>query len=89
MLTQNAKTRLIHLVARIAQSVEQRIENPRVRGSIPRPGTIQRIISFLATPFIFYISSAVNEPSVDTIISTFHFGRKLLESVRTHKGLIV
>ncbi len=26
-------------VARIAQSVEQRIENPRVRGSIPRPGT--------------------------------------------------
>ena len=26
-------------VARIAQSVEQGIENPRVRGSIPRPGT--------------------------------------------------
>ncbi|KKL69728.1 hypothetical protein LCGC14_2112030, partial [marine sediment metagenome] len=24
----------------IAQSVEQRIENPRVRGSIPRRGTI-------------------------------------------------
>ncbi|CAK1910142.1 conserved hypothetical protein [Vibrio crassostreae] len=39
MLTQNAKTRLIHLVARIAQSVEQRIENPRVGGSIPPPGT--------------------------------------------------
>ena len=29
-------------VARIAQSVEQGIENPRVRGSIPRPGTIHR-----------------------------------------------
>ena len=27
-------------VAQIAQSVEQRIENPRVRGSIPRLGTI-------------------------------------------------
>jgi hypothetical protein len=27
-------------VASIAQSVEQRIENPRVRGSIPRRGTI-------------------------------------------------
>ncbi len=26
-------------VARIAQSVEQGIENPRVGGSIPRPGT--------------------------------------------------
>ncbi len=26
--------------ARLAQSVEQGIENPRVRGSIPRPGTI-------------------------------------------------
>ena len=26
--------------ARIAQSVEQRIENPRVGGSIPSPGTI-------------------------------------------------
>ena len=30
-------------VARIAQSVEQGIENPRVLGSIPSPGTtIQR-----------------------------------------------
>ncbi len=26
--------------ARLAQLVEQGIENPRVRGSIPRPGTI-------------------------------------------------
>ncbi len=29
-------------VARIAQSVEQGIENPRVSGSIPSPGTIFR-----------------------------------------------
>src|SRR5690554_7423216 len=28
------------VLARIAQSVEQRIENPRVGGSIPPPGTI-------------------------------------------------
>ncbi len=27
-------------VARVAQLVEQRIENPRVAGSIPAPGTI-------------------------------------------------
>ena len=39
MLTSKAKSLLIHLVARIAQSVEQRIENPRVGGSIPPPGT--------------------------------------------------
>jgi hypothetical protein len=26
--------------AGLAQSVEQRTENPRVRGSIPRPGTL-------------------------------------------------
>ncbi len=31
---------LIRPVARIAQSVEQGIENPRVGGSIPPPGTI-------------------------------------------------
>ncbi len=39
MLTVDAKIRLIRSVARIAQSVEQRIENPRVGGSIPPPGT--------------------------------------------------
>ena len=30
----------VQRVARIAQSVEQRIENPRVPGSIPGQGTI-------------------------------------------------
>ena len=29
-----------HTLARLAQSVEQGIENPRVGGSIPPPGTI-------------------------------------------------
>ncbi len=33
----------MRLVARIAQSVEQGIENPRVGGSIPPPGTISLI----------------------------------------------
>ncbi|CAQ85853.1 conserved hypothetical Protein [Photorhabdus asymbiotica] len=32
-------------VARIAQSVEQRIENPRVGGSIPPPGTNSKRVS--------------------------------------------
>ncbi len=32
----------MRLVARIAQSVEQGIENPRVLGSIPSPGTTFR-----------------------------------------------
>ncbi len=41
-LTLDRKKRLIASVARIAQSVEQRIENPRVPGSIPGSGTIFR-----------------------------------------------
>ena len=39
-LTWIGKIRLIPPVAQIAQSVEQRIENPRVGGSIPPLGTI-------------------------------------------------
>jgi hypothetical protein len=38
--------------AQIAQSVEQRIENPRVRGSIPRLGTIILKSSFRAAFFM-------------------------------------
>ena len=38
-LTQPMKSGLIRSVARIAQSVGQGIENPRVLGSIPSPGT--------------------------------------------------
>ncbi len=37
VLTQPMKSGLIRSVARIAQSVEQGIENPRVLGSIPSP----------------------------------------------------
>ena len=43
MLTIGRDCGLMRSVARIAQSVEQGIENPRVLGSIPSPGTtIQR-----------------------------------------------
>ena len=38
--------------ARIAQSVEQRIENPRVGGSIPPPGTIYFKAQFLNWAFL-------------------------------------
>ena len=46
-------------VAQIAQSVEQRIENPRVRGSIPRLGTIIQLTctSELTTKFVCRLSS--------------------------------
>ncbi len=55
-LTQTAEYGLMRPVARIAQSVEQGIENPRVLGSIPSPGTTylknppkRRFFAFLAT----------------------------------------
>ncbi len=38
-LTPSGLYGLMRPVARIAQSVEQGIENPRVLGSIPSPGT--------------------------------------------------
>ena len=38
-LTERGESGLMRPVARIAQSVEQGIENPRVLGSIPSPGT--------------------------------------------------
>ncbi len=38
-LTPDGLYGLMRPVARIAQSVEQGIENPRVLGSIPSPGT--------------------------------------------------
>ena len=52
-MTLPLKTRLIAAVARIAQLVEQRIENPRVPGSIPGSGTI----SYPLALFLYSISS--------------------------------
>ena len=43
-------------VAQIAQSVEQRIENPRVRGSIPRLGTMNIKASQQCEAFLFWAS---------------------------------
>ncbi len=45
----------MRLVARIAQSVEQGIENPRVLGSIPSPGTTFHFLCFLINPHVFVI----------------------------------
>ncbi len=55
MLTTTTKNLLILPVARIAQSVEQRIENPRVGGSIPPPGTISKGLRLVAGLFDFWI----------------------------------
>ncbi len=42
-------------VARIAQSVEQGIENPRVLGSIPSPGTTFPFLCFPMNPCVYVI----------------------------------
>jgi hypothetical protein len=47
-LTAHAQYGLMRPVARIAQSVEQGIENPCVLGSIPSPGTIFKETSLTA-----------------------------------------
>jgi hypothetical protein len=55
LLTTSAESRLMSLFctsAQVAQSVEQRTENPRVDGSIPPLGTIQKVW-LRHTPFIF------------------------------------
>ena len=44
---------LMRPVARIAQSVEQRIENPRVLGSIPSPDHIQKRHHSNVRPFCY------------------------------------
>ncbi len=52
-LTPKDESGLMRPVARIAQSVEQGIENPRVLGSIPSPGTTYFEPSPLAGVFAF------------------------------------
>ena len=51
-------------VARIAQSVEQGIENPRVRGSIPRPGTNILKTQLMAGFLLFCICSSQLLPTL-------------------------
>ncbi len=47
-------------VARIAQSVEQGIENPRVLGSIPSPGTILLSTDVNRRLFLFVAPAKIN-----------------------------
>ncbi len=49
-------------VARIAQSVEQGIENPRVLGSIPSPGTKFISTDLHGGPFFVCILARINTP---------------------------
>lgn len=51
-LTPRGQYGLMRPVARIAQSVEQRIENPRVLGSIPSPGTTFPFLCLLINPYV-------------------------------------
>ena len=47
-------------VARIAQSVEQGIENPRVLGSIPSPGTTLLSTGVNRRLFLFVAPAKIN-----------------------------
>ena len=51
-------------VARIAQSVEQGIENPRVLGSIPSPGTTIQRTQPMAGFLLFYDRTLHRTPFV-------------------------
>ncbi len=53
-LTPKDESGLMRPVARIAQSVEQGIENPRVLGSIPSPGTTHSEKPALGLVFCFW-----------------------------------
>ncbi len=72
--------------ARLAQSVEQGIENPRVRGSIPRPGTIillsnqQAVLKIVVSPiqsksFEHYITLVLTPPNEQGSMVIHHKGR--------------
>ncbi len=57
----------MRLVARIAQSVEQGIENPRVLGSIPSPGTTFPFSCFLMNTYMYKIQKV----NMKTLSNTF------------------
>ena len=59
-------------VARIAQSVEQGIENPRVLGSIPSPGTIFRETSLTAGFLLSGVSTLHRTRSIIRPASSAH-----------------
>ncbi len=71
-------------VARIAQSVEQGIENPRVLGSIPSPGTTYSENPAYGWVFAFLQPTANRRPDKRSairhsmpIVVTFNFSHRL------------
>ncbi len=71
-LTPSGLYGLMRPVARIAQSVEQGIENPRVLGSIPSPGTTYFEPSPLAGVFAF--GDPASPPNTRRLPSPFPAG---------------
>ncbi len=55
---------LMRPVARIAQSVEQGIENPRVLGSIPSPGTKFISTDLYGGPFLHSKPAKINASTI-------------------------
>jgi hypothetical protein len=63
----------VHRVARIAQSVEQRIENPRVGSSILSPGTIYSKKPVLKSTGFFVPAKTEPDSLLDSNMSTPRF----------------
>ena len=63
-MTQWADYGLMRPVARIAQSVEQGIENPRVLGSIPSPGTKFISTDLHGGPFLHSEPAKIKAPTI-------------------------
>ncbi len=64
-------------VAQIAQSVEQRIENPRVRGSIPRLGTIYSKASQQCEAFLLWALALIQRVTHLLVIQYFHLSKSV------------
>jgi hypothetical protein len=63
-----------NLIAQIAQSVEQRTENPCVGGSIPPLGTTSKMLCFTQLGFISKILHMFSRSFISTIHKMiFHF----------------
>ncbi|CAD5358374.1 protein of unknown function [Enterobacter cancerogenus] len=63
-LTAGSESGLMRPVARIAQSVEQGIENPRVLGSIPSPGTKFISTDLHGGPFLDFKPAKTNTSTI-------------------------
>lgn len=70
-MTAESESGLMRPVARIAQSVEQGIENPRVLGSIPSPGTTIHKASLKSGAFSFL--ATVDFWSLQRVICSLDF----------------